>query len=48
MALPFERAEKQALLEAPSLEERRAALGALLEIDSAFGVDQDDEPPPIH
>ena len=48
MALPFERAEKQALLEAPSLEERRAALGALLEMDSAFGADEDDEPPPIH
>ena len=48
MALPFERAEKQALLEAPGLEERRAALGALLEIDSAFGADQGDEPPPIH
>ncbi|HEY5071623.1 MAG TPA: LON peptidase substrate-binding domain-containing protein [Caulobacteraceae bacterium] len=47
MALPFETAEKQALLEAPGLEERRAALAALLEIDSAFGGDQDDEPPPL-
>jgi Lon protease-like protein len=44
MALPFEPAEKQALLEAPGLKERRAALGALLEIDSAAGADQDDEP----
>ena len=48
MALPFERAEKQALLEAPSLEERRAALGVLLEIDSASVAREDDEPPPIH
>jgi Lon protease-like protein len=47
MALPFAPAEKQALLEAPGLEERRASLSALMEIDSAFPVDQDDEPPPV-
>jgi Lon protease-like protein len=35
MALPFEPAEKQALLEAPDLGERREALTALLEIDAA-------------
>jgi Lon protease-like protein len=44
MALPFDTAEKQALLEAPGLTERRAALGALLEIDSAFDAGEDDEP----
>jgi uncharacterized protein len=35
MALPFEATEKQAMLEAPSLTERRDALIALLEIDAA-------------
>ena len=35
MALPFEPAEKQALLEAMSLSDRRDALTALLEIDAA-------------
>ncbi len=35
MALPFEPAEKQALLEAGDLEERRESLIALLEIDAA-------------
>ena len=35
MALPFEPAEKQALLEAADLAERREALIALLEIDAA-------------
>jgi Lon protease-like protein len=35
MALPFDPAEKQALLEAADLAERRAALIALLEIDAA-------------
>jgi hypothetical protein len=44
MALPFDTAEKQALLEAPGLEERRLALGALLEIDAAQGDDDDDAP----
>jgi Lon protease-like protein len=42
MALPFEPAEKQALLEAPSLGDRRDALIALLEIDAAD--EGDDEP----
>jgi len=41
MALPFDPAEKQALLEADGLAERRAALIALLEIDAAAG-DPDD------
>jgi Lon protease-like protein len=40
MALPFDNAEKQALLEAQTLSERRAALIALLEIDAT----DDDEP----
>jgi Lon protease-like protein len=52
MALPFDPAEKQALLEAPRLEERRAALTALLEIDSAEvaegdGDGDDDDPPSL-
>ena len=42
MALPFEPAEKQALLEAPTMNERRAALIALLEIDAA---DEGDDAP---
>lgn len=42
MGLPFEPAEKQALLEAPSLMERFNALTALLEIDSS--QDGDDAP----
>lgn len=42
MALPLAPAEKQALLEAPTLENRLAALAALLEIDAAG---DDDEPP---
>jgi Lon protease-like protein len=41
MALPFDGAEQQALLEAPSLAERRQTLITLLEIDGAVG---DDEP----
>ncbi|MBO9558288.1 MAG: LON peptidase substrate-binding domain-containing protein [Caulobacter sp.] len=40
MALPFEPVEKQALLEAPTLAERRETLVALLEIDAA-GDDED-------
>jgi Lon protease-like protein len=40
MALPFEPVEKQALLEAPTLIERRETLVALLEIDAA-GDDED-------
>ena len=39
MALPFEAAEKQALLEAPSLTERRAALVALMLIGAVEGDD---------
>jgi len=46
MALPFDPQEKQALLEAPGLEERRIALSTLLEIDAAFGSDEDDDTPP--
>lgn len=42
MGLPFEPAEKQALLEAPGLIERFNALTALLEIDSS--QDGDDAP----
>lgn len=37
MGLPFEAAEKQALLEAVTLEDRAATLTALLEIDAAGG-----------
>jgi Lon protease-like protein len=40
MALPFEPVEKQALLEAPTLANRRETLVALLEIDAA-GDDED-------
>lgn len=46
MALPFGPAEKQALLEAPGLDERRQALEALMAIDSAAN-DDDDAPPPL-
>jgi Lon protease-like protein len=46
MLLPFEAAEKQALLEARTLADRRAALIALMEIDSA-GRSGDDEPQPL-
>jgi Lon protease-like protein len=41
MALPFEPVEKQALLEAPTLADRRDTLVALLEIDAAAGDDED-------
>ncbi len=41
MALPFEPVEKQALLEAPTLADRRETLVALLEIDA---VGDDDDP----
>jgi Lon protease-like protein len=44
MALPLDPAEKQALLEAGTLDARRAALAALMEIDAAG---DDDEPPPL-
>ena len=46
MALPFDVAEKQALLEAPTATERRCALIALMEIDAA-GPHDDDEPPAL-
>jgi Lon protease-like protein len=44
MALPFDGAEKQALLEAADVKARRAALTALLRIDAAA---DDDNPPPL-
>jgi len=44
MALPFDPAEKQALLEAADLRSRRAALTALLRIDAAA---DDDNPSPL-
>ena len=47
MALPFDPAEKQALLEAPGLDERREALAALLEIDARRRTRNDDEPPSL-
>lgn len=47
MALPFEPAEKQALLEAPGLDDRRVALETLLEIDAAGSEDDDDDAPPF-
>jgi Lon protease-like protein len=43
MGLPFEPAEKQALLEAAGMTERCEALTALLEIDS---LERDDDEPP--
>ena len=46
MALPFDPAEKQALLEAPQLIERREALVALMEID-ALAAGDDDHPASI-
>lgn len=46
MLLPFDPPEKQALLEAAGLEERRAALATLLEIDAGLFTDDDDDEPP--
>jgi Lon protease-like protein len=46
MLLPFAAAEKQALLQAMTLSERREALIALMEIDAAGSAD-DDEPPSL-
>lgn len=46
MALPFEAAEKQAILEAPELEDRRLALVALMRIGAAGVEDEDDDAPP--
>jgi Lon protease-like protein len=45
MALPFEPAEKQALLEAPDTLGRREALTALLQMGAAAGGDEDNDPP---
>ena len=45
MALPFDIQEKQALLEAYTVAERRAALMTLMQIDAAAGIDDDDPPP---
>jgi len=45
MALPFAPVEKQALLEAPDLDERRIALATLMEIDAAMGGEDDDVAP---
>jgi Lon protease-like protein len=48
MALPFDTAEKQALLEAASIEDRRTALSALLEIGAAqISLTDDDSPPSL-
>ncbi|MBV8594249.1 MAG: LON peptidase substrate-binding domain-containing protein [Caulobacteraceae bacterium] len=47
MALPFERLEKQALLEAATLDDRRSALAALMEIDAAGVPDDDDDRPAV-
>ena len=47
MALPFAPVEKQALLEAPDLEERRVALAALMEIAAADFDDDDDDAKPF-
>jgi uncharacterized protein len=44
MGLPLDPAEKQALLEAPTMADRTRVLSALLEIDAAA---DDDEPPPL-
>ncbi|MFI4934588.1 MAG: LON peptidase substrate-binding domain-containing protein [Caulobacterales bacterium] len=44
MVLPLDALEKQALLEAETLEARRRALATLLAIDAA---EDDDDPPPV-
>jgi uncharacterized protein len=46
MALPFEVAEKQALVEAPTLADRLRTLSALLQIDEVGRRDDDDGPNP--
>lgn len=46
MALPFDPAEKQALLEAPDLSARFDALDALLRMGAAGAADDDDDAPP--
>jgi uncharacterized protein len=47
MALPFETAEKQALLEAADAAERQTALVALLQMGAAVPGGDDDDTPPI-
>jgi len=47
MLLPFDVAEKQALLEAATLVERREALIALMEIDTLGRTGEDDGPTPL-
>ncbi len=47
MALPFSPMEKQALLEAGSLDSRRVALTALLRIGAEERFDEGDTPPPL-
>ena len=47
MALPFGVPEKQALLEAPGLDERRLTLQVLLEIESAATRDDEDDAPRV-
>ncbi len=47
MALPFGAPEKQALLEAPGLDERRVTLQALLEIEAAATRDDGNDTPPV-
>lgn len=44
MALPFTKEEKQALLEARTLEDRRSALATLLQIGAAWSNWSDDDP----
>lgn len=44
MGLPFEPAEKQALVEAPSLQDREQVLQALLRIDGTGPADEDTPP----
>jgi len=47
MICPFPPAEKQALLEAPTLSERREALIALMEIDTLGRMGDDEAQPPL-
>ncbi|MHC3126317.1 peptidase S16 [Brevundimonas sp. GN22] len=47
MGLPFEPAEKQALVEAPDLRDRCEVLTALLQIDGAGGASDEDTPPRV-
>ena len=46
MALPFGAAEKQALVEAPGLDERREVLMILMSIDGAAAPNEDDDAAP--